>query len=1267
MASTATRLRRGLLAAALVLVGATAVRGARLVGARPATEVVVRSVEVERLAGGLLVEARDGGWSVRRVGSQKTLTLASGESGSLGGVHFELVGGPDQRVREVLRVPWSVFAGRKDGHRRIDFGSDPLGRVDGVRDRVVLPGAEGVSGWFHLEPLEGVHFTPDQRGARLVVEREGLELVDSGLLEPGEDVPVGSSFRLRGDGLELEVRWQDVSRASVVEGSDGRVAGYGPDRVSVDFVVAAREPGQGAEQPVLVLLDGDGGVIERAPVSTTAPTLVHGRRDRISALGGRVLPPSARDERLEQAVSAGLAEGWIAIDGQRARVVLPEGKREGVDRPLLRSVVDLVGRYDEARSPMALRLGAGSRSSSAAAGGAPLRYSKRLDAFTPSVPLDGDVVFVLPVEGELIEVSASVPASWRRHGKTAWTALPEPAPGSWRTWELAAADAVEVQLRAPRVLPTPDAFSVAIVGAPDWTFLDAPSLRWSTRAFDGWERRGAAGDRTASRGWHALDGDRWSARGDAPDPARQRPRPLFVRIPVDATQAGWLALDVALPARVVAASWNDEPWTHASLPRDGGLARLSLKTVEGRNLLALQLEMPASAPPQESGGVRFLSDAEGAPEALDPSVADRRMRGAVRAARRLGRALGPEAPPSVLVERGLPGLAAGTRWQVAPAADRPGRSTLVIAQSSGTLRRNDFGRLELGAEGIDWANGDRLALTGVSRDRPATPASSVRLPPGHRQRLLESGDALRAEEFQLRALPTRRDRLRGALLVLRGGLHALQTRGTPRWHRDPDPEGVAGLRVALISDGEELRFAASEPGVLWSATGKKTKVPATAFDAADEPASAGTPWPPGARLVLKGTELRLRRPLEAADADLPAWAQSSTSTVDPGLQVAAQAALDAQLDRVPPPAGDTEALAGVLLALDARSGDVLACASRERPDGEPSSHLVHPCWQDGGFHPGSTFKIATASAGLKSSDPAIARMLNGDLPAGLRRSARSSLDRAKLPPAGSATKERALASRLRNFRGRETPIDTDLEDALRSSLNTWFGYLGLMLHRPLREGWGQAAIALSDDREAQWPVEAVARSAGFGRRIDLGGGFFGGGGSFPSAAAPSDAVLAARSVGQGEVTATPLGVAGLVAMALERGEAAEPRIRTDRPVERSQRLEKQSSDRLRGALLDVVRKGTARAAFADNPHKDRVLGKTGSAQRRDRNGLQRTDAWFAGAVLGPSDKAAPVVVVCLLPGAGLGGQTAAEVVDQFSRDVVLVRGWDEDRPLHARR
>jgi cell division protein FtsI/penicillin-binding protein 2 len=239
------------------------------------------------------------------------------------------------------------------------------------------------------------------------------------------------------------------------------------------------------------------------------------------------------------------------------------------------------------------------------------------------------------------------------------------------------------------------------------------------------------------------------------------------------------------------------------------------------------------------------------------------------------------------------------------------------------------------------------------------------------------------------------------------------------------------------------------------------------------------------------------------------------------------------------------------------------------------------------------------------------------------------------------------------------PTDATLEDALRSSLNTWFGYAGLLMHRPLREGWGSAGIADVDGRLAAWPVAEVADAAGFGRRIDLGAGRTGTGGRFPQAAVEGDAPLAARSIGQGDVTATPLGIATLLAPVLADGWTPLPRLSRDRPIEKRRVMDASAAKRLRLALHDVVRRGTASRAFSDHPHRELMLGKTGSAQRVDSDGVTRTDAWFVGAIVPPAGAdGPPVVLVVVLPGGGLGGRIAAEVVDALSREVILLRGWD---------
>jgi cell division protein FtsI/penicillin-binding protein 2 len=161
--------------------------------------------------------------------------------------------------------------------------------------------------------------------------------------------------------------------------------------------------------------------------------------------------------------------------------------------------------------------------------------------------------------------------------------------------------------------------------------------------------------------------------------------------------------------------------------------------------------------------------------------------------------------------------------------------------------------------------------------------------------------------------------------------------------------------------------------------------------------------------------------------------------------------------------------------------------------------------------------------------------------------------------------------------------------------------------------------------------------------------------------------VAARAIGQDAVRATPLGVAGLVCMVATDGQIPRPRLDPDQEPSRTRVLPAADASTLRSALADVVVRGTAARAFADHPWRSLMIGKTGSAQRIDANGLPRTDSWFAGAVLPPSDLAgSPVVVVVVMPGAGLGGRHAAEVADHVSRAVIVARGWDRSEVVAAR-
>ena len=66
---------------------------------------------------------------------------------------------------------------------------------------------------------------------------------------------------------------------------------------------------------------------------------------------------------------------------------------------------------------------------------------------------------------------------------------------------------------------------------------------------------------------------------------------------------------------------------------------------------------------------------------------------------------------------------------------------------------------------------------------------------------------------------------------------------------------------------------------------------------------------------------------------------------------------------------------------------------------------------------------------------------------------------------------------------------------MRSSLNTWFGYAGLLMYAPLREGWGRRRLPIPTDAPRRGPWSRW-RGRGLGKRIDLGDGTIGTGGAF---------------------------------------------------------------------------------------------------------------------------------------------------------------------------
>jgi len=1207
----AERLRRGLLLAAVLLVAATGWRAERLRLAAPG-DATLKSVDLERL-GALRIEAQGALWRVRWSGQETR--VVEGQRVRRHGTEAWVEERPAGAWRELVRTPWSVYGGPA-GFRRIDFGPDPTGREDGVRDRIVLPRAGSAGGWFRLVP-DGERFSADARGGLLVAERPGLTL-DGAPLPVGVPQPVDGAFEVDGAGLRVAVAWTDGVTARPIR-RGGRITAWSEWTESL-WTVRVWEPDGTERAPWLVLRQGADAVeVALGP----GATVVHGRGDRIG-VGGSVLPEDAADEALAAAAERGFAEGWIELGPDRAFVAAPTD----VSRRMRRRLRGLLETYDRARVPLAIRLpGGGGEGLQAvtARGLTPARYDRELHAWTASDRGPATVEFELPASTD--RLVAALPVDYQ-DPTGRWRALLA-APLGWTEADLPSST-TRVRVRR-RPAGMGETLAASVAGGPDGTFLRSGGVRFGRRAFDGWADATSASAATAAEAWSKVPGDRWQAEGAGPTPPA-RARSAYVRIPVDARFAGALALDITLPADAVGATWNGRPIA----PMAAGSRRLSLPLTAGANLLALELALPASRAVASAGGVRFRVDGAGNPTGIDPSVARMTRRPAVIA----DTAPAIEAVPRVVVERGGGLLPDGARWRV----DRTSR--LIVPAADGVLVRRDEGRLELRDGDPTWVNGARSlgVVRRVDTDPDGPPLAGYRVAPGRLQPLVAPGDGLLLADPIRRAVP-HPDEFHGDVVV--GGPEPLQLQLT-------GPLEAPAFDLRLRRDGATLSFATDRPARVLHADGAFESVPESA-------ATDWIPWPPGSRLLIADPPMVLLRPTQ--DPARPAWlpaAIADGSTVDPLAQSAVEAALADAISRSNIESDDPASLRGAMVILDADSGAILACAGDYRTAPEPG---WLPCAQDVTHAPGSTFKIAVATAALRSTDPTVQSMLRGRPPRALGGDPRSSLQGARLPALPIDRTPRKLRSKLSNHRGGLMAPDTDLALATQRSLNTWFGYLGLLLHRPYRQGWGDSAIAGPVARAAAWPVLDVAQRAGFGSEFDL-AGLRATGGHTPGASAPSDAVIAARSVGQGEVRATPLGIALLVAGAVT-GSIPAPRLDADATAERRELLDATSVRRLTAALSAVVQRGTAKRAFADNPDRHRIVGKTGSAERIDSTGLSRTDAWFAGALL--PERAAdgpPLVLVVVLPDGGLGGRAAAEAADQALQS--LVRAREGDRTVTLR-
>jgi cell division protein FtsI/penicillin-binding protein 2 len=296
-----------------------------------------------------------------------------------------------------------------------------------------------------------------------------------------------------------------------------------------------------------------------------------------------------------------------------------------------------------------------------------------------------------------------------------------------------------------------------------------------------------------------------------------------------------------------------------------------------------------------------------------------------------------------------------------------------------------------------------------------------------------------------------------------------------------------------------------------------------------------------------------------------------TTTIDPATQHAAEAAL----------AGELKSAA--LVAVDATTGNVLAAVSANSGGFDQAI--------DGGFPPGSTFKVITSTA----------LITHGLTP----RSA------ATCP--GTATVDGEV---FHNAEG-EAPISTLLQ-AFTESCNTAF-------------------IRLATGHLTAPDFPAVATMFGLGRSLHLGLVSFDG--SVPQ---PSDkADLAATSIGQGRVLMSPLSMA-MVAAAADTGTVRSPQLVLGSGGNggTTSTLPSEVVNDLHEMMASVVASGTA----AGQGLPAGTFAKTGTAQYGTTSPL-KIDAWLMGFK-------GNIAFACLVVNAsGNGGPTCGPIVARFLSDL----------------
>ena len=370
-----------------------------------------------------------------------------------------------------------------------------------------------------------------------------------------------------------------------------------------------------------------------------------------------------------------------------------------------------------------------------------------------------------------------------------------------------------------------------------------------------------------------------------------------------------------------------------------------------------------------------------------------------------------------------------------------------------------------------------------------------------------------------------------------------------------------GLTAGLVGTvGPVTAQELSQLGAPYSA---QNDVGQTGLEQADERQLAGTPGATVSVVGKNGAHVATLYTLA------PHQGTPVATTIEPSVQRAAEAAL----------AGENKSAA--LVAVDASTGAVLAAVSVNSGGFDQAI--------DGGFPPGSTFKVITSTALLS----------HGLTP----RSA------ASCP--GTATVDGEVFHNAES----EAPV-SNLLQAFTESCNTAF-------------------IKLATGHLTPSDFPSTAELFGLGQRLHIGLVAFGG-----SVPRPNDeADLAATSIGQGRVLVSPLGLA-MVAAAADTGTVRAPQLVTSTSAADASSSGRQLPASVVSDLHEMMASVVARGTAAGQGLPAGTYAKTGTAQYGTTSPL-KTDAWLMGF---KGDIAFAALVV---NSTGNGGPTCGPIVAKF--------------------